>query len=260
MRRWSIGLAALAGAVATADPARAAFEGLSTTLVAQPTIDGLAWDVYRLYVDVTNPADTVEIVSGNAANPVVIAGGGVPGFYQNTTFDGAGGDFEPNSFLFIEDPDLEHDTFVTIGTPVFVPSSGATQLLEFQPGFACDRLTIDNGGWYRIPGDPLTVAGDALQVMIGQLTVPRGSVLSGSLRVAGRFDEVPEQHIVGLPLPLCAADVNADRAVDVDDLISVILAWGPCAPEQCPCPDANRDGMIDVDDLIEIILSWGACD
>jgi DNA-binding beta-propeller fold protein YncE len=51
-------------------------------------------------------------------------------------------------------------------------------------------------------------------------------------------------------------DVNGDHLVDVDDLVAVILAWGPC---DCavPCPeDMDNNGLVDVDDLITVILNW----
>jgi hypothetical protein len=50
-----------------------------------------------------------------------------------------------------------------------------------------------------------------------------------------------------------AADVNGDGAVDVDDLVLVILSWGPC-----PCCPADVDGKgaVDVDDLIAVITGW----
>jgi hypothetical protein len=60
--------------------------------------------------------------------------------------------------------------------------------------------------------------------------------------------------------PCCPADVNNSGAVDVDDLIAVILAWGPCPSPPTPCPaDVNASGSVDVDDLIAVILDWGPC-
>ena len=52
----------------------------------------------------------------------------------------------------------------------------------------------------------------------------------------------------------CAADVNGDGMIDVNDLVAVIMAWGPCA--DCPA-DVDGDGMVDVDDLVTIISRWG---
>ncbi len=54
-------------------------------------------------------------------------------------------------------------------------------------------------------------------------------------------------------------DVNADGAVDVDDLVAVILAWGPCPspPTLLGCPaDVHASGTVDVDDLVTVILNW----
>jgi hypothetical protein len=53
-------------------------------------------------------------------------------------------------------------------------------------------------------------------------------------------------------------DVNGDGSVDVDDLIAVILAWGPCPAPPVACPaDLDDNGSVDVDDLIAVILNWG---
>jgi hypothetical protein len=49
-------------------------------------------------------------------------------------------------------------------------------------------------------------------------------------------------------------DVNGDGVVDVEDLLAVIAAWGPC--EDC-AEDVNKDGVVDVNDLLAIFASWG---
>jgi probable HAF family extracellular repeat protein len=57
----------------------------------------------------------------------------------------------------------------------------------------------------------------------------------------------------------CAADVSplaGNGAIDVDDLIAVILQWGPCAGCRA---DVDQNGVVDVDDLIAVILAWGPC-
>jgi hypothetical protein len=55
----------------------------------------------------------------------------------------------------------------------------------------------------------------------------------------------------------CVGDTNNSGAVDVDDLVAVILAWGPC-PAPCGA-DVNNSGTVDVDDLVGVILAWGPC-
>ncbi len=51
----------------------------------------------------------------------------------------------------------------------------------------------------------------------------------------------------------CAADVNGDGAVDIVDLIAVIVGWGTEAG------DITGDSMTDVSDLIALISAWGLC-
>ena len=64
-------------------------------------------------------------------------------------------------------------------------------------------------------------------------------------------------HVTSAP---CLPDVNNSGAVDVDDLIAVVLAWGVCPAPPSPCPaDVNGSGSVDADDLIAVILGWGAC-
>ena len=71
-------------------------------------------------------------------------------------------------------------------------------------------------------------------------------------------DGVPDE----CPQP-CYADINLDATVDVNDLLSVITAWGPCMfPFNCPAdvaPTLSGDGQVDVNDLLSIITSWGPC-
>ncbi len=76
----------------------------------------------------------------------------------------------------------------------------------------------------------------------------------------------------------CWGDIDRNSAVDVDDLIAVIIGWGPCpgAPalpavlgDPCPTflspcvadiePFVCGNEAVDVDDLITVILNWGPC-
>jgi hypothetical protein len=60
--------------------------------------------------------------------------------------------------------------------------------------------------------------------------------------------------------PPCFADITGNGAVDADDLIAVILAWGACSncpPDIAPSPFGNN--QVNADDLIMVILSWGSC-
>jgi trimeric autotransporter adhesin len=49
-------------------------------------------------------------------------------------------------------------------------------------------------------------------------------------------------------------DVTQNGTIDVDDLLAVINAWGPCAG--CAA-DVTGNGIVDVDDLLAVINNWG---
>jgi hypothetical protein len=52
-------------------------------------------------------------------------------------------------------------------------------------------------------------------------------------------------------------DVDGDGVVNVEDLVAVVLAWGPCPEPPAPCPaDLDGDGSVDVEDLTAVILHW----
>ncbi len=73
-------------------------------------------------------------------------------------------------------------------------------------------------------------------------------------------------YALRITLLTCIADIapagSPDGSVDVDDLLAVILGWGPCAnPGNCPADVAPPcgDDVVNVDDLIAIIIAWGPC-
>jgi len=53
----------------------------------------------------------------------------------------------------------------------------------------------------------------------------------------------------------CPTDINYTGAVDIDDLLSVINAWGQSAVPA----DVNGSGAVDIDDLLNVINEWGTC-
>jgi hypothetical protein len=69
----------------------------------------------------------------------------------------------------------------------------------------------------------------------------------------------------------CVGDVapspGGNNAVDVDDLVLVILSWGACPTPPALCPGdvtggaagGCGNGTVDVDDLVAVILNWGPC-
>ncbi|MHC4992418.1 MAG: choice-of-anchor V domain-containing protein [Planctomycetota bacterium] len=55
----------------------------------------------------------------------------------------------------------------------------------------------------------------------------------------------------------CPADTNNDGAVNVDDLLNVIIDWSTDGSGHDA--DIDGSGLVDTDDLVAVILAWGAC-
>lgn len=85
---------------------------------------------------------------------------------------------------------------------------------------------------------------------------PDGSDADGFLSHTGQ-ESIPSNPD-GILAPPCRGDVTGDGAIDVEDVVEVILTWGPCGPGDCAA-DVDHDDEVDVADLIEVILNWGAC-
>jgi hypothetical protein len=55
----------------------------------------------------------------------------------------------------------------------------------------------------------------------------------------------------------CPSDFDDDGVVGIEDLLSLLGAWGACAP---PCPqDFDANGFVTVDDLLAFLSGWGSC-
>jgi uncharacterized protein YjiK len=87
------------------------------------------------------------------------------------------------------------------------------------------------------------IATDAEGVTIG---------LDGTIYVVG---ETPALYVL-TPIPaLCPADVTGNQVIDIDDLLTVINAWGSTGGPA----DVTGNGVVDIDDLLAVINAWGAC-
>jgi hypothetical protein len=61
------------------------------------------------------------------------------------------------------------------------------------------------------------------------------------------------------PAKPCPGDIDGCGAVNVDDLLSVISAWGQSGEPGTIPADVNADGTVNVDDLLMVIGNWGDC-
>jgi hypothetical protein len=61
----------------------------------------------------------------------------------------------------------------------------------------------------------------------------------------------------------CPSDIICNRTVDADDLVAVILAWGPYQASATSCSadvfPVGGDLQVNADDLVSVILGWGPC-
>ncbi len=71
----------------------------------------------------------------------------------------------------------------------------------------------------------------------------------------------PDDNANGIPDECeCPTDVNNDGAVNVLDLIDLLLCFGQPADAGCESQDVNFDGSVNVLDLIDLLLAFGtAC-
>lgn len=52
-------------------------------------------------------------------------------------------------------------------------------------------------------------------------------------------------------------DVDGSGAVNVQDLMAVLLAWGACPADGQCSGDTDRDGVVDIVDLVAVVTHWG---
>jgi hypothetical protein len=60
----------------------------------------------------------------------------------------------------------------------------------------------------------------------------------------------------GVSLLDCLADINDDRAVNIDDLLAVVNNWGAPRPNVA---NIDQSDFVNIDDLLAVINAWGLC-
>ena len=147
------------------------------------TTDLSGYQCYRAYITMENEDDFLSAISGDDINPTYVTT--TTNFYHSVL--GAAVPNGINSLLFQVYPDLEFDSWVTIGlegTPnsangeaniSTVQSAGNPWTTNFDPGGGLPggSIAIDDiigGAWYALTGDANGYAGEDLEVLLGQFT------------------------------------------------------------------------------------------
>ncbi len=227
-------------------------------------VDLTGYTTYRAYITMANEDDFLSSISGDASNPTYITT--TTDFYHAVL--GGATPNGINSLLFSVYPDLEYDSWVTIGlegapnaaageAAVSTVQSGANPWsTEFDPGGGLPgaSVAIDDaigGAWYALNGDANGIAGTDLQVLAGQFTTTGDLSLTfyaqifvngeGVNEVLGTYT-YPSTAATGCTDPTAC---NYDESAEEDD--------GSCTypsetyldcNEEC-INDADNDGVCD---------------
>jgi hypothetical protein len=107
--------------------------------------------------------------------------------------------------------------------------------------------------WFMTYAGPLGGGSIADDVALG----PQGNVyVTGDSPDQGTGFDIATLGYAQTPEAV-PGDVDGDGAVNVVDMVALVLAWGPCAPPPAACPaDVNSDGTVDVVDLVALVLNW----
>lgn len=246
------------------------------------TTDLTGYTCFRAYITMENEDDFLSSISGDALNSTFITT--TADFYHATL--GAATPNGINSLLFAVYPDLEFDSWVTIGLDG-VPDAvaGEANISTVQSGINPWTTTFDPGGglpggniaiddaiggaWYALNGDANGIAGADLRVLVGQFTT------TGDLSLA-LYTQIfvngvgTEQYVVdgGLPTFIWPAGgvegctdetaCNYDNAADTDDgscsypTETYLNCDGDCIN------DADMDGVCDENETTGCTTD-GAC-
>ncbi|MCZ6653352.1 MAG: hypothetical protein O7D91_10045 [Planctomycetota bacterium] len=231
----------------------------------------LGLDICRLYADF-DAQYPVHLFSVGFAD---ITTTDPDGFYQNPF---GFGDTAPLCFFYSFFPDLQCDSFVTIGYACG-PSPDGTDATWVDNrwdscafncntgGSGCEDNVLCGqalGGWFNASppngqGNPMPGPDpDIFRVLIAQFAMSAGENVSGSVEVF--WHEHPGDTQATMAdfscFSPCPADFDGSGGVGAFDLAQLLGSWGPCFG--CPA-DLDGDDAVGAFDLALLLGSWGPC-
>lgn len=266
-------------ALIAATSADAAYLGLGLTSQNQ-TISGVPRTVYRVYAVFDNPNDYLLSVSGDADYPITIKSLNATATGPGSSFfnPASGGNTAPvTDGGAYSAPGAPWDTFATIGVTSNEKSDPDDDLTQISDGFpnfiVLNSLVSFNMSWFidspieqGRAGGPNGVNGNFFNaydviggwgVLMSQLTINAGGNVFAKVKLSGIADGTSFATIAGVGTFPMIGDANGDYAVNVDDILAVINAWGPCEGQCSQCgADVTHNCIVDVDDLLTVINFW----
>lgn len=191
-------------------------------------LDGMT--TYHVYAVCTNASDEISAVYGDATAPLSLTSTG--GFYQNDLGSNVGWTINPAFFAVF--PAIEYDSWVTIGTMNQNEVTGQPNTIGMDAAFstftAGGNLIVnsENGGsWFTLFGDTQAQAGDDLQVLIAQLTVPNDAIITGNFNIQIFVNGLQSQSEVAEQQPFSSQEGAIFGCMDPD-----AVNYNPDATEQ----------------------------
>jgi hypothetical protein len=138
--------------------------------------------------------------------------------------------------------ELIYNDFLAPGETVLHVTVGAVEIDDDQRYGVWEPLIGD--GWDDLGSDTITIDVSSAGIHTRTINAPD---FNGTIRI----------EVIDYPFPelndAIPGDVNGDGTVDVNDLLAIIAAWGPCSG--CG-EDVTGDGVVDVDDLLAALAAW----
>jgi hypothetical protein len=247
-------------AAATLDDASCTFnppgyEGLSYEVVSENAIAG--YNTYRVYGDFTYDGDQVAAVFGQDVTPLSISTTGT--FYQNVL----GGAFSSsiNQALFGAQPDLQYDSWVTIGSEsgpnsLYVLNVNTT---SFESGGPLTINDPNGGAWYVLPDEEVSAFPNVNgKVLLAQLTSNGDISIQLNVQYRAANGSSPQMVNQTLEIPFvqssCPGDFTGDGQVGSADLLIFLAGFG-CS-SSCPT-DLTGDDQSGTADLLVFLSVFG---
>jgi hypothetical protein len=253
----------ICGTVATADMLGLDYRIAGTNaLVEDVTEDNWTVEIYAVLPD----GERLDAVAGNSENNKTVTTSGT--FYQNAM--GGPTSTSINSAFFPLAPDLEFDSYVTVGAlhSDGYPFDNNALLdigIDWAPFEAGGDVSTDNGTWFVTPADPQGQATlftnqnceDHYGVLIARLTIIGVGAFDETVYLNGLFQgkdaldntwQFIADITVGYPT---ITDCNSNGVDDACDILNGTSYDdnGNGIPDECEFADCNDNGVADEDDI-----------